>query len=143
MRTFDEVILLLYNINSRNITVLKFSNRSRYAEVLVKVFFVNHTDFQGGIIPSVSHIDKKIKVFSRRGKLGFRLLFSGLLCFTGVKSARDYNAYCVSNRNNQILYVIIQKNGIMFYHLFDISNNTLIDRQDNFEDETPELYFNE
>lgn len=70
-------------------------------------------------------------------------MFSGLLCFTGVKSARDYNAYCVSNRNNQILYVIIQKNGIMFYHLFDISNSILIDRQDNFENETPELYFNE
>ena len=61
----------------------------------------------------MSHIDKKIKVFTRCGKIGYRLLFSGLLCFAGVKSTRDYNAYCVSNRNNQILYVIIQKNGII------------------------------
>lgn len=76
LRTFDEVILLLYNIDSRNIegtiTILEDTHRSKYTEVLAKVFFVNHTDFQGGIIALMSHIDKKIKVFTRCGKIGYR-----------------------------------------------------------------------
>ena len=77
----------------------------------------------------MSHIDKKIKVFSRRGKVGYRLLFSGLLCFTDVKSARDYNAYCVSNRNNQILYAIIQKMGLCFIiYLIFLTIHSLTDK---------------
>ena len=36
-----------------------------------------------------------------------------------------------------------KKMGLMFYDLFNISNNTLIDRQDNLEDGIPELHFNE
>ena len=119
----QDVILFLYNIKSGNIesNITVFENMPHS-----KVFFVNHIDFEGGIIVAVSLTMKQIKVFSKCGKKDYRLLFWKSLTVNDVNHFNPYGTYCVSNRNNQILFVIIEKHRARFYDLFDMSNNTLI-----------------
>ena len=54
----------------------------------------------------------------------------------------EYGAYCVSNRNNQILLFIVQKSGITVYDLFDKFNKTLFAVRDIKSYNIPNLYFN-
>ena len=119
----QDAILFLYNIKSGNIesNITVFENIPH-----PKVFFVNHIDFEGGIIVAVSLIAKQVKVFSKCGKKDYRLLFWESLTINDVDYFKPCYAYCVSNRNNQILFVIIQKHRATFYDLFDMSNNTFI-----------------
>lgn len=119
----QDVILFLYNIKSGNIesNITVFENMPHSA-----VFFVNHIDFEGGIIVAVSLTVKQIKVFSKCCKKNYRLLFWESLTVNDVNHFNPCGTYCVSNRNNQILFVIIERHRATFYDLFDMSNNTLI-----------------
>ena len=144
---YQDVILLLYNIKSGNIessiTVFENIPRSEYGQ-LTNVFFVNLINFEGGIIVAVSRIVKQIKVFSKCGKKDYRLLFWEPLIIDDVQHSQDYDAYCVSNRNNQIVFVIVQRNRATFYDLFDMSNNTFIYIKDGCgRCGLPQLYSNE
>ena len=145
VRADGKIVLFLYNMQSRiveeTITVFKNEPRLEYDRGSTKIFFVNHTDFEGGIIVAVSHIVKQIKVFCRCGKVDYRLLFCESLN-VDVRDSRDYGAYCVSNRNNQILFFVVQKSGITVYDLFDKSNKTLFAVRDIENYGMPVLNFN-
>ena len=73
-----KIVLFLYNIKSKNIeeSITVFENEPRldYDHGSTKIFFVNHIDFEGGIILAVSHVVKQMKVFGRFGKVDYRLL---------------------------------------------------------------------
>ena len=68
-----KIVLFLYNIKSKNIdeSITIFENEPRldYDRGSRKIFFVNHIDFEGGIIVAVSHVVTQMKVFGRFGRL--------------------------------------------------------------------------
>lgn len=90
---------------------------------LSKGFFHNHLDFDGGINVAVSPIMKRIKDFTKCGKKDYKLLLCQPLNMNNVKFWKYYGAYCVGNRNNQILFAITQNNPSTLYELLDVSNN--------------------
>ena len=142
-----KIIMFLHNIKSKKIeeSVTVFENEPRldYDRGSTKIFFVNHIDFEGGIIVAVSHIVKQMKVYSRCGKEDYRLLFWESLDINDVRHSCDYGAYCVSNRNNQILFFIVQDSGITVYDLFNKSNKALFAVRDIQIYGMPDLFFNE
>ena len=114
----DKVIMFLHNIKSKKIeeSITVFENEPRLDDDggSTKIFFVNHIDFEGGIIVAVSHVVKQMKVFSRCGKIGYRLLLSESLDINDVRHSHAYGAYCVSNRNNQILFLLFRTVVLLF-----------------------------
>ena len=142
-----KVIMFLHNIKSKKIeeSITVFENEPRLDDDggSTKIFFVNHIDFEGGIIVAVSHVVKQMKVFSRCGKIGYRLLFSESLGINDVRHSHDYGAYCVSNRNNQILFFIVQDSGITVYDLLDKSNKASFAVRHIQTYGIPDLFFNE
>ena len=126
VRKCQDVILFQYNIKSSNIegSITFFKNVSckKYGQ-LSKGFFDNHLDFDGGINVAVSPIMKQIKDFTKCGKKDYKLLLCQPLNMNNVKYWKYYGAYCVGNRNNQILFAIIQNNPSTLYELLDLCNN--------------------
>ena len=142
-----KVIIFLHNIKSKKIeeSITIFENEPRLDDDggSTKIFFVNHIDFEGGIIVAVSHVVKQMKVFSRCGKIGYRLLFSESLDINDVRHLHNYGAYCVSNRNNQILFFIVQDSGITVYDLFNKSDKASFAVRHIQTYGIPDLFFNE
>ena len=147
VRTYDKIILFVYNMKLLNIqeTVTVFQNESgtiKHQPRPTKDFFVNHTDYDDGLIVAASGLCKQIKVFSRTLKTGYRLLFCVSFNFI-VTGSSDYKLHCMSNRYNQILFFLAGRNGIVVYDLFDISNKTIFGLNELGYEDSPELCFNE
>lgn len=71
--TSEIIILLLYNIKLRNIqkTITAFENENNFEDqpCLMKVFFVNHTSHDGGVIIAASDIAKEISILAELSEL--------------------------------------------------------------------------
>ena len=147
VRTCDKIILFLYNIKLMNIqetvTIFESQVHIKHYSCPTEVFFVNHTDYDDGLIVAASCLHKQIKVFSRTLKTGYRLLLRVSLNFDDFAGSREYSLYCASNRCNQILFFVPGINGIIVYDLFDMSNQTVFGLSNRICRHPPELYFNE
>ena len=152
LKTLKKIILLVYNLNSRNIeeTITVFERERGFEEELVvgtvqyntRVFFVNHRDYEGGLIIVISDIVQQLKVF-RRNKTSSYLFKCVLLNFDDTLISRDCVPYCFSNRNNQIMLFLTSSKYVSVYDLFDMSNNAVFALQDNEDNGIPWLYVND
>lgn len=119
----SELILVLYDTKRKSIlqTFVAFEN-PRYC----MAYFVNHLDFEGGIIITVSYNSNEIKMFTSDGKNKF-IFFSCLsFAFDNTLSPCTYYPYCISNCKNQLLFFQVRRNHVKVCDLLDVSNSAFL-----------------
>lgn len=132
--TFNkQLILLIYNMRTHNVeqTIEAFENEAD----LSKVFFVDHVDYEGGVIVAVSKTRNQIKLFSKSWRE-----YTLLKCVSvNISQSRISSLFCHSNRKNQILFFNGKDGEMSITDLFNTSNVAKIE-YDGFD---PRLFFNE
>ena len=137
-RTFfkKDLMLLIYNVKSKSI---EQSIEAMVDPVFSQIFFVDHVDYEGGVIVTVCwYKNHEVRLFSKIGKKGYSLV----KCFSmDLTSLLDYDSYCCSNRHSQILFFLVKQWEVIIYDLFDTSDFAVLPYG---EDEgPPQFYFNE
>ena len=128
-----QLMLLIYNMKTHNIeqTIEAFENETDMS----KVFFVDHLDYEGGVIVAVSKTKNQIKLFSK--SLGEYTL---LKCVSlNISQSRISSLFCHSNRKNQILFFNAKDGEMSITDLFNVSNVAIV-TYDGFD---PQLFFSE
>ena len=101
-----------------------------------KVFFLDHVDYEGGVIVAVSKTRNEINLFSKCwGE--YRLLKCVSL---NIGQSRISSLFCHSNRKNQILFFNGQDGEMYITDLFNTSNVAIIEYDGRGY---PELFSNE
>ena len=118
-----SLILLLYDIKTRTIekSIVAFENPG-YS----RVYFVDHSNFKGGVIIPVSFIRNEIKIFTRNDEMDYTILRSIPFNFDDALLPCSCFPYCISNRNNQVLFFLNHRTHVAVYDLFDISNGAIL-----------------
>ena len=126
------VFVLLYDVKTRTIedNIVTFENSKD------SFYFVDHTDFKGGIIVAVSCDCSEIKICTKNSEMGYVIFKS----FPFKFNDEDPRLYCISNRRNQILFFQVGQSNVTIYDLFDTSNKAVLTIT---TDERPlQLHFN-
>ena len=129
-------MLLIYNVKSKSI---EQSVEAIVDPISSKVFFLDHVDYEGGVIVTVCFYENhEVRLFSKIGKRGYSLLKCFSMNFTSV--IEEYSC-CCSNRHSQILFSLVKRWEVIIYDLFDTSDFAVLPYG---EDEgPPQFYFNE
>ena len=131
-----DLMLLIYNVKSKSI---EQSVEAIVDPISSKVFFLDHVDYEGGVIVTVCFYENhEVRLFSKIGKRGYSLLKCFSMNFTSV--IEKYSC-CCSNRHSQILFFLVKRWEVIIYDLFDTSDFAVLPYG---EDEgPPQFYFNE
>ena len=129
----NKLMILIYNMKTHNIEQMieAFENVT-----VSKVFFVDHADYEGGVIVAASKTRNQINLFSKcKGK------YTLLKCLSlNISQSRISSLFCHSNRKNQILFFNGQDGEMYITDLFNPSNVAIIEYDDRGY---PELFSNE
>ena len=120
---FSEVLLALYDIKTRSIlqTFVAFENPA-----WCMTYFVNHLDFEGGIIVGASYGSNEIRLFTRNGENNFIPFTCVSFKFEYSLSPVNFTPYCISNCKNQLLFFQVKENCVTVCDLFDMTNRTTL-----------------
>lgn len=118
----SELNLVLYDIKTRSVlqTFLAFKT-SMYS--FFQTYFVDHVDFEGGIIIALLCYGNETKMFSRNGVHKFTLFKSLSFRFNNQCVTDHARRYCMSNSNSQLLFFVPSPENVAVHDLFDISND--------------------
>ena len=83
------------------------------------MFFVDHVDYDGGVIVVVSFTKSEVWIFSKNIKGCDSLLKHFTMNFT--EPLMEYTR-CCSNRSNQILFFLVTMDEVSVFDLFDTLN---------------------
>ena len=138
-KTFNQtpnyLMLLIYNVKSKSI---QQSIEAMEDPRGSKVFFLDHVDYEGGVIVIVSFYKNQVRLFSKIGKKGYSLLKCFSMNFTSV--LENYSC-CCSNRHSQILFFLVKRCEVIIFDLFDTSDFAVLPY--GVDERPPQLYFNE
>ena len=130
------LILLIYNVKSKSILQ---SIEAMEDPISSKVFFLDHVDYEGGVIVTVCfYKNHEVRLFSKIGKKGYSLLKCFSMNFTFVL---DYYSRCCSNRHSQILFFVVKPWEVVIYDLFDTSDFAVLPYDE--DEKPPQFYFND
>lgn len=133
-----SLILLLYDIKTKSIEqiITAFENPEE-----CKVYFVDNINCKGGIIVAVSYNSNEIRVYIKNNQRDYRIFKSFSFEFDNALPPHTYLPYCISNRDNQILFFQVNQSNVIVYDLFDTSNKTVLPI--SADKKLLYLYFNE
>ena len=138
-KTFNQtpnyLVLLVYYMKLESI---QQSIEAMEDPVSSKVFFLDHVDYEGGVIVTVCFYKNQVRLFSKIGKNGYSLLKCFSMNFTSV--LENYSC-CCSNRHNQILFFLVKRCEVNIYDLFDTSDFVVLPY--GVDERPPQFYFNE
>ena len=138
-KTFNQtpsyLMLLIYNVKSKSI---EQSIEAMEEPVSSKVFFLDHVDYEGGVIVTVCFYKNQVRLFSKIGGKGYSLLKCFSMNFTSV--LENYSC-CCSNRHSQILFFLVKRCEVNIYDLFDTSDFAVLPYGE--DERPPQFYFNE
>ena len=119
-----ELNLVLYDIKTRSVlqTFVAFKI-TMYTHF--QTYFIDHVDFEGGIIIAVAFAGNEIRMFSRNSEHKFTLFKRLSFRFFNNPFFRDHT-YCASNSNSQLLFFVPTPENVAVYDLFDISDDTYL-----------------
>ena len=139
-KTFNQtpnyLMLLIYNVKSKSI---EQSIEAMEDPISSKVFFLDHVDYEGGVIVTVCfYKNHEVRLFSKIGKEGYSLVKCFSMDFTSV--LENYSC-CCSNRRSQILFFMVKRCEVIIFDLLDTSNFTVLPY--GVDERPPQFYFNE
>ena len=138
-KTFNQtpnyLVLLVYYMKSESI---QQSIEEMEDPISSKVFFLDHVDYEGGVIVTVCFYKNQVRLFSKIGKNGYSLLKCFSMNFTSI--LENYFC-CCSNRHSQILFFLVKRCEVIIFDIFDTSDFAVLPY--GADERPPQFYFNE
>ena len=124
-----ELNIVLYDIKTRTILQIIFPFKINPYGFFhsYMTYFLDHVDFEGGIIVAVAYNVNEVRVFARNGGAKFTLFNCFSFEFRDYFSIFYYRPYFITgNRKNNILFFVYDSWNVRVYDLFDISDSTCL-----------------